>query len=190
MQYIIITKWSFYMKQKKNDKVGVVSVVEEHTIDFQTGEMMSKRTATKRYLNKEPDFVKLYLDDVMKLNDIPAKKTDVLYLLLKKMNYDNEITVVASHKRDIAKQLSCSVISIDKTLGLLVDKNILIRKDRGVFLANPNIFGKGNWKDIEQLRLLLTYDSKGKNVESGIVNSLSLSGVTQSLFDNPANEEI
>ena len=72
----------------------------------------------------------------------------------------------------------------------MVDKHILIRKDRGVFLANPNIFGKGNWKDIEQLRLLLTYDSKGKNVESGIVNSLSLSGVTQSLFDNPANEEI
>jgi|JI8StandDraft_2_1071088.scaffolds.fasta_scaffold21989_2 hypothetical protein len=179
------------MARKPNTKnVGVVSVVEEHTIDFVTGEMVSQRTATKRFVSKEPDFVKLYLDDVMKLNDIPAKKTDVLYLLLKKMNYDNEITVVASHKREIAKQLSCSIISIDKTLALLVDKGILIRKDRGVFLANPNIFGKGNWKDIEQLRLLLTYDVKGKHIESGISNTLSITSGTRSLFDSKQHEKV
>lgn len=179
------------MTRKLNNNQGVVSVIEEHTIDFVTGEMVSQRTATKRFVSKEPDFVKLYLDDVMKLNDIPAKKTDVLYLLLKKMNYDNEITVVASHKREIAKQLSCSKISVEKTLGLLVEKGILIRKDRGVFLANPNIFGKGNWKDIEQLRLLLTYDIKGKHIESGISNSLSITTTGTRLISNQKqNEEI
>jgi hypothetical protein len=178
------------MKKKQKNNAGVVSIVEEHMIDFSTGETVSKRTATKRYINKEPDFVKLYLDDVMKLNDIPAKKTDVLYLLLKKMNYDNEITVVASHKREIADKLNCAIISIDKTLKVLVDKGILIRKDRGVFFANPNIFGKGNWKDIEQLRLLLTYDKKGKNIESSISNTLSITSGTRSLFESKENEEV
>lgn len=153
------------MAKKKSDKMGVIYSAETSMVDLATGQIHTQKMVTQRKVSREPDFVKLYLDDVMKLNDIPKKKTDVLYLLLKKMNYDNEITVVASHKREMAKELDCSVINIDKTLHLLVNKGVLIRKDRGVFFANPLLFGKGSWQDIEELRLQLRYNKHdGKQI--------------------------
>ena len=145
---------------KKNSKT-VISQVQTMTYDESTGEVLSTNSLTSRKVAKEPDFIKLYLHDVMLLSDIPKSKSDVLYLLLRKMNYDNEITVVASHKRDIAKELNCSMINIDKTLSLLVDKGILIRKERGVYIANPKLFGKGNWEDIEALRMSIDYQKSG-----------------------------
>ena len=135
--------------------------VETLTYNPDTGEMITTESISKRRVIKEPDFIKLYLNDVMLLSDVPKSKSDVLYLLLRKMNYDNEITVVASHKRDIAQELGCSMINIDKTLSLLVEKSILIRKERGVYVANPRLFGRGNWEDIERLRMSIDYRRNG-----------------------------
>ena len=179
------------MKQKhlKGTK-GVIYSAETSMVDMNTGETHVQRMVTKRRVSKEPDFVKLYLDDVMKLNDIPKKKTDVLYLLLKKMNYENEITIVASHKR-----LACSVINIDKTLALLVSKGVLVRKDRGVFLANPLLFGKGSWQDIEELRLQLRYNKRdGKQIGASVSkdDNLFMSSQTNmmSSLEGNTSEEI
>lgn len=150
----------YIMENKKNSKT-VLTKLETMTYDAQTGEVFTEQTLTKRKVSKEPDFIKLYLNDVMLLSDVPKSKSDILYLLLRKMNYDNEITVVASHKRDIANELKCSQINIDKTLSLLVEKGILIRKERGVYVANPRLFGKGNWEDIEELRMSIDYKKSG-----------------------------
>ena len=86
----------------KNKNKTVIMSIESTAVNSDTGEVLSEVRYTKRKVSKEPNFIKLYLDDVMLLSDIPRSKSDVLYLLLRKMNYDNEITVVASHKRDIA----------------------------------------------------------------------------------------
>lgn len=174
---------------------GVIYSAETSMVDMNTGETHVQRMVTKRRVSKEPDFVKLYLDDVMKLNDIPKKKTDVLYLLLKKMNYENEITIVASHKRAMAEELACSVINIDKTLALLVSKGVLVRKDRGVFLANPLLFGKGSWQDIEELRLQLRYNKRdGKQIGASVSkdDNLFMSSQTNmmSILEGNTSEEI
>ena len=162
-------------KNKEERNRGIIYQSETQMLDMETGEVHIQKVVTKRKVSKEPDFIKLYLDDVMKLNDIPKKKTDILYLLLRKMNYDNEITVVASHKREIAKELECSVINIDKTLFLLVSKDILIRKDRGIYVANPLLFGKGRWEDIEELRLQLRYNKHdGKRIGAFVSKDDSL----------------
>lgn len=175
---------------KKQSKTVIMSI-ESTAVNSDTGEVLSELRYTKRKVSKEPNFIKLYLDDVMLLSDIPRSKSDVLYLLLRKMNYDNEITVVASHKRDIAKELKCSIINIDKTLALLVDKGILVRKERGVFIANPRLFGRGNWEDIEELRLRVDYSKKaGKKLIANITTKQD--EMNLALFDNNSkkNEEV
>ncbi len=172
---------------EKSDKT-VVSKVETITYDERTGELYSQSSLTTRKISKEPDFIKLYLNDVMLLSDVPKSKSDILYLLLRKMNYDNEITVVASHKRDIAKELDCSMINIDKTLALLVEKSILIRKERGVYIANPRLFGKGSWEDIEALRMSIDYKKSGMKRIGTVISKNDDSGLsrnqTRQLFDN------
>lgn len=153
------------MKKNSKDTKGVIFQSESVAFDKGTGEIFTQKIVTKRKVSREPDFIKLYLDDVMLLSNIPKSKSDILYLLLRKMNYDNEITVVASHKREMAKELDCSVINVDKTLALLVEKGILIRRERGIYIANPRLFGRGNWEDIEELRLSIEYNKQnGKRI--------------------------
>ena len=148
---------------KKNREKTITQRIEIKQVNNVTGEILQESQSIKRKVGREPDFIKLYLDDVMMLSHIPKSKSDILYLLLRKMNYDNEITVVASHKRAIAQEVGCSVINIDKTLALLVEKGVLFRKERGIYIANPLLFGKGNWENIEELRLSIDYKRTANN---------------------------
>lgn len=155
------------MSNKVRDKRETVGITYKETralFDDRTGELHQEERIIKRRLPKEPDFIKLYLDDVMMLSDIPKQKSDILYLLLRKMNYDNEITIIGSIKKQISDELDCSLGTIDKALHLLVEKKVLIRKDRGLYIANPRLFGRGRWEDIEELRLSIEYKRDGKKI--------------------------
>ncbi len=108
-------------------------------------------------VGKEPSFVKLYLKDLTHLRELPAWVSGVLYELLKKMDYNNEIILNSTVKSRIANDLDVVSKTIDNALGKLVQKNILLRQDKGIYLANPYLFGKGLWEDIEEIRMKVTY---------------------------------
>jgi predicted transcriptional regulator len=146
------------MKKTSGKGESIITQVTETTLmDSTTGEVLQMRREEKRKVSREPDFIKLYLNNIMLLNSVPQQKTDVLYLLLTRMNYKNEIVLVSGIKKEMAEELNCSLATIDKSLSLLVDKGVLKRKDRGIYIANPHLFGRGQWTEIEQLRLSLEF---------------------------------
>jgi hypothetical protein len=55
----------------------------------------------------------------------------------------------------------------------------------GTYLANPNIFGKGEWKNILKIVLTIEYDRNGR---MNFVNKTYKSQEEE--FDNMVNEEI
>ncbi len=142
--------------KNKGDSV-ITMVTETSIVDGSSGQLLQMRREEKRKVSREPDFIKLYLNNIMLLNSVPQQKTDVLYLLLTRMNYKNEIVLVSGIKKEMAEELNCSLATIDKSLSLLVDKGVLKRKDRGIYIANPHLFGRGQWTEIEQLRLQLEF---------------------------------
>ena len=134
-------------------------VYEKEVRDLQSGEVV--QTEREIQLPKEPDFVKLYLDDLVMLKDIPQWVSGVLYSLLKQMNYQNEIVLNSTIKKRIAADLGIVTKTIDNALVTFVKKGILSRQDTGVYQANPYLFGKGEWANIRKIRLRVDY---GKNV--------------------------
>lgn len=142
-------------------------VLRETTIvNVETGEV--KSSVQESIVAKEPDFVKLYLADLVMVNNIPKWVTGILWELLKRMAYGNEIVLNSSIKKRIALELNIVPKTIDNALVTFVKKNILIRKDTGVYLANPYLFGKGDWNSIRKIRLQVEYSSLGKNLEAEI----------------------
>jgi hypothetical protein len=49
-----------------------------------------------------------------------------------------------------------------------LNKGIFFRKDTGVFLGNPMLFGKGDWNDIRQLRMTVIYGKYGIKVSTEV----------------------
>lgn len=128
----------------------------------ENGEVLTSETITTKYVEREPDFVKLYISDILKLSDISKGSNDILLALLKRINYENEVFILSHVKQEIAQELKLKVVTINKAVSVLCEKSILLRKARGCYLMNPYFFGRGKWENIKKIRMELVYDEIGK----------------------------
>lgn len=167
------------------DKKRIIQQVTNNLIS-ESGEVLTTETVTTKFVEREPDFVKIYIRDILKLSDISKGGNDILLSLLKRMNYENEVFILSYVKEDIAKELNLKAVTINKMVGILTEKNILIRKARGCYLINPFFFGRGKWENIKKIRMELEYDFSGKHTYK--VN-IDREEITNS-FENERKEEI
>lgn len=136
------------------------------TVDMQTGEISAVEKTNVVKLPAEPAYVKLYLDDIQKLYDLP--NNTILYELLKRMNYEGEVVLNSSEKKKIAAKLSINVQTIDNYLTKLKSKDLFKSVETGTYIPNPNLFGKGEWlkvldrrKKYDSIKLNVTYTESG-----------------------------
>lgn len=142
-------------------------IKENTTIDVSTGEIIKQ--STESIVPKEPNFIKLYLEDLVMLKDVPKWVSGILYELLKRMNYQNEIVLNSEIKRRIAGELEIVPKTIDNALVTFVKKKILIRTGKGIYIANPYLFGKGDWNNVRGIRLSVSYSlGEGKTLNADI----------------------
>ena len=135
----------------------IIQLTEKTQIDQDGQVMFHEETRTTR-LPAEDNFVKLYLGSILHIQNLPIGLNTTLYELLKYMNYNNEIVVNSTIKKRIAEKTGMQVNSITNSISRLKKGKILFSKERGVYTVNPFIFGKGDWKDIHNLRLEIDFD--------------------------------
>ena len=121
------------------------------------GEMVSKKANKVLSWGAEPSYIKLYLQDILYLSDMPTKHSAILYELLKRSSYAGDkdgmqVIVNASLKRRIKETLGFkNMSSINNAITDFVKGKILYRVDVGMYNFNPFLFGKGDWQDISRL---------------------------------------
>lgn len=153
-------------------------IIESHetTVIDENGKFKeSRRNITKRY-EDEPEYIKLYLDTVLYISDLPKGYNSILLAFLNHMSYasvkNNEkgqlIYVNSSMKKNIANDLGVSVARLNQALTDFVKGEIFYRVDRGTYQVNPYLFGKGDWQDIKEIRMNITFNGQGKSVMSEI----------------------
>ena len=133
----------------------------------ETGEIQEQETKKVQTVKveQEPNFIKLYLDDLCRLRELPKTTNKILNELLKYTNYENIILLPSGVKQNIVENIGTSRGVLDNTLTRLVKEEILKRDGIGVYRLNPNLFGKGKWVDIKELRVNWTYNKNGKSME-------------------------
>jgi hypothetical protein len=135
-----------------------------HTKTDLNGEVIEEIKNQVAYVEREPDYVKLYISDILRLQDIPKSGNDILLAIIKRMTYNNDIALFAPVKREIASDLGIKEITVSKAIELFTNKSILLRKDRGLYLINPFFFGRGKWDDIRKVRLQVIYSEEGRMI--------------------------
>lgn len=117
---------------------------------------------------KEDDFIKLYLSDVGYFHQLQPNQQELLYYFLKKMNYDNQIVINKTIKEMIAKETGKAFKTVENALTSYVECGIFLRHGRGVYIANPYLFGKGYFEDIQKIRMELIYTNEGIKLRSEV----------------------
>lgn len=137
--------------------------VQTTAVDVTTGEILANvSNFTTIQSEAEPDFVKLYLSDVVKLNDLPKSYGGILHELLKCMTYENQIILNGYKREQIAKTLNTTQSYIYKTIAKLIELGLFLRLGNNTYLVNPNVFGKGKWSEVRKIRMTITYDKNGR----------------------------
>ena len=145
-------------------------VVETRTVkvvDNRTGEITNEVETQIKALEREPNYVKLYLDQIVKLSEITGWTSNVLYELLGDSKYANEgqiIVVNAGYKEMVAEKLGIKPQSVTNAINALKKKEIIYKVKNGVFQLNPRIFGKGEWKDVKRLRYEVELSEQGTKI--------------------------
>lgn len=143
----------------------------EQIVVNEQGEIIKYNKNTSYNMGDEPPYVKMYLDTILYLKDLPKGHNPILTSILKRLPWANQeqgIAINAGIKRIIAKEIGCSVTKIDHAITDFVKGELLYRMDIGVYRVNPNFFGRGEWADIAKLRLEITFDSRGKTIMTEI----------------------
>jgi hypothetical protein len=142
----------------------------EQTLDHETGELTSFRKVKEYKVDSEPPYIKLYIGDLMRIKGLPPATTNVLLSLLRSMGYNNVIPAYSPIKKLICRDLGISMDTMNKAIDNLYKENILIRLDRGMYMADPELFGRGTWGEVEKIRMQITYTHTGKKIISSAIN--------------------
>lgn len=146
----------------KGDKMAQKTLINKWDLMMPNGDVQSYRTE-QQIVTNEPRHVKLYLDAVCVLKELTGVNTKFLCELLPYMKYSNDDTnceqliVLNSYvRKNIAEKLNwkrdTATKRVSKELNSLCKKNLLHKLANNTYMVNPNIFGRGSWKDIRCLR--------------------------------------
>lgn len=152
---------------KDTTRVTFESREEEFITNENTGEVKSsvkRHTQHIRY-SKEPSYVKLYLDHLSRFKGLQLSFNPILAELLKSTTYANLndqdggmlLFLNKPLKEIIAQRCGVSLGRVDNAVTEFVKKGYMRRLKLGMYQFNPFFFGKGEWKDIENIRAMFDY---------------------------------
>lgn len=136
------------------------------SIDYEewvNGVKYQRREHRSYTIGSEPDYVKIYTTGLLYMRDMPSDCMRLLIYLLPYVRYAEPcnsymfaysltLTLDTNLRKELAKKMGCKVASLNNLLTELVDGHILDRAAKSVYRVNPHFFGKGNVKDIAEIR--------------------------------------
>lgn len=125
------------------------------SVDNKTGEVKGMETMYISGPQREPPYVKVYLGDLASLRTLPLYCWPVLLWLLQKAAYATQapcFEIGSPTRAYIAEEIGVKASSVNHAVADLVKHGALLRVRRGLYQLNPQFFGRGEWKDIVQLR--------------------------------------
>lgn len=143
------------------DDMQRIAKVEQRTItNSETGEIVQTERTELLPVLKTPDFVMCFTADITYLQNINGGAAKILFGLLTLVDRNNEITLNKARKDEISHKIGIKPSSFGPLLSQLVKAEVVIKREnaQGIYILNPNFFGKGRFRDIKKLRMLIEYD--------------------------------
>lgn len=160
---------------KKNRSIKQVNEV----VNFETGEVTQREMVYN--VESEPDFVKFYVKDISLLMGLNKNGYEVLLKCLELLTYKGQIILLAFQRKEIAQSLGITDRTVKNQLAILTSKKIFKRLSNMVYMANPNLFGRGFWSDVtakrNEFELVIEYKSKKRVIKGYSKSSQKLKAV-------------
>lgn len=148
----------------------LVSTEEKiHYIANGDGEIIDQNTTYTTKISStetEPKYVKLYLEDVTRMQGLTGNQNNILMGILQLTTFStNEVILNKYNREKIADSVGANDQVIRNAISNLVKREILFKIATGVYRLNPFLFGSGSWQNIKGLRMTVEYTQQGKTIQ-------------------------
>lgn len=113
-------------------------------------------------VQKEPDFIKMYINDICAVKGVTALQTKIFYFMLQNMNYENEVAYGKTSKERFLSEHGTSNASFNNSIKGLIDSGLIGKLGKGEFLVNKKYAVKVPFSKVEEIRCVTTYSKEGK----------------------------
>ncbi|EQB0813896.1 hypothetical protein ACYA4W_001713, partial [Campylobacter upsaliensis] len=192
------------IKQLDNQNKKVIMSREKHYVNHETGEIVGTEVLSLQVKTKD-EFVKIFVENMDYLGKtLEGFEFKTLFFVLKKIDYQNSLIIDSTFRKNLSilfGNKSPSVIA--RAIKGLIEKQILIEintpelRERfqsfvgNAYYVNPNIIGKGSFRDIKKLRqtTIVDYDFEQNQVKKR-VNVDTEYKEAQDVLENSADYQI
>lgn len=135
------------------------------TTDYNTGEITDKYVGTRvTKAGNEPNYVKLYVNDVAKLEGLSSSVFHVLFSIVCQMDYNNAVSITYGAKERIAKAHDITIKTVNNAIYDLLRAGLIKRAAKGEYFVDSAYFARGKWAKVLEARaafaLHINYDPK------------------------------
>lgn len=126
------------------------------TTSSETGEVVE--TVRVARVSAEPEYYKVYTNMVLTFKGLPKSLDRILWLFLNNIRYcgdkgkDQYIFINKRLKEQVADQAGVSMSRVNHAVSDFCKVGIFHKVANCEYTVNPNIWGKGEWKEIEKMR--------------------------------------
>lgn len=152
----------------------IQTLTKTETVDPKTGEILFFEKTSQQTLPSEAEYVKLYVADIARLLELKGAQERLLTLMAAHMDYENVVALTTAERRRWASHLGISVKALNNTLSSLVKSSVILRKDDGEYIVDPDLFSKGSWKAVIEKReafdahFIVSYSADGNGTKRKI----------------------
>lgn len=141
----------------RRGKTTAIYESDTSIVDSSTGEILRQEHAIKRKTSSEPDYIKVYYQAMMAVNEISEIPLDFLLALSAQIGFANGDRILFYNNKTTRRAISdyCEIGDnmTAKYIKRSVEKGILFTtEDRGTYEVNPWLIAKGKWEHIKELQ--------------------------------------
>ena len=153
---------------------SVVRQITREATDFKTGEVRATESCQVFSLQTESPYVKLYVNDLGAILQLPEGARSLLLFMTKSMDFEGICTLNKSKKDRISKVINCTDRTIRNNLVKLCKANAIRQVGTGEYELNPNYFAKGDMREImrrqKDFAMTVTYTKEGtRDIKTDII---------------------
>lgn len=119
--------------------------------DRATGEIM-----------KEPEFVKVYINDLCNVKGLTGTQARIFNFLLSNMNHSNVASYGSCTKAEFLKEHGVKNQTFNNSITGLIDSGLIERVGRAEFRINKKYAVKVDWHKVQFIEWKTTYSADGK----------------------------
>lgn len=164
--------------------ISPIYTLEKTNIDLQDSKIQNRENIFISQSKEKDDFIKMFVLNLEFIaTELENSEKIVLFLMIANMNYKNIITIGAEMRSEILHKSKMHRNTISKAVSSLEEKKVILKLDtdelrkkfdifsKNSYLINPNIIGKGSFRDLTNLRqtVVTNFDFKTLKMKKQII---------------------